>query len=94
MQIQYNNQNFQALHASPKTLKRLGTTKEALLKNASIKDCIDRAEVTLKSKRHYDFKKFDWDDFKSISTLTGVAGEVVCLAGLLIGGLLLSLIHI
>lgn len=49
MQIQYNNQNFQALHASPKTLKRLGTTKEALLKNASIKDCIDRAEVTLKS---------------------------------------------
>ncbi|DAA85107.1 TPA: hypothetical protein CPT87_06205 [Candidatus Gastranaerophilales bacterium HUM_5] len=91
MQIQYNNQNFQALHASPKTLKRLGTTKEALLKNASIKDCIDRAEVTLKSKRHYDFKKFDWDDFKSISTLTGVAGEVVCLAGLLIGGLLNAL---
>ena len=36
MQIQYNNQNFQALHASPKTLKRLGTTKEALLKNCPL----------------------------------------------------------
>mgnify|MGYP000245399422 CR=1 FL=1 len=36
---QYNCQSFQALHVNPKTLKRLGTTKEALLKNASIKDC-------------------------------------------------------
>lgn len=88
---QYNCQNFQALHVNPKTLKRLGTTKEALLKNASIKDCIDRAEVTLKSKRHYDFKEFDSEDFEAISTLTCIAGGVISSAGLLIGGLLRSL---
>lgn len=88
MQIQYNNQNFQALHASPKTLKRLGTTKEALLKNASIKDCIDRAEVTLKSKRHYDFKEFYSEDIEFISALTGIAGGLVGAAGTLIVGLL------
>lgn len=88
MQIQYNNQNFQALHASPKTLKRLGTTKEALLKNASIKDCIDRAEVTLKSKRHYYFKEFYSEDIESISALTGIAGGLVGAAGTLIVGLL------
>lgn len=91
MQIQYNNQNFQALHASPKTLKRLGTTKEALLKNASIKDCIDRAEVTLKSKRHYDFKEFYREDIEAISTLTGLAGGLVGAAGTLIVGLLRAL---
>ena len=66
---QYNCQNFQALHVNPKTLKRLGTTKEALLKNASIKDCIDRAEVTLKSKRHYDFKEFYREDIEAISNI-------------------------
>lgn len=88
---QYNCQSFQALHVNPKTLKRLGTTKEALLKNASIKDCIDRAEVTLKSKRHYDFKEFDSEDFEAISTLTCIAGGVISSAGLLIGGLLRSL---
>lgn len=91
MQIQYNNQNFQALHASPKTLKRLGTTKEALLKNASIKDCSDRAEVTLKSKRHYDFKEFYREDIEAISTLTGLAGGLVGAAGTLIVGLLRAL---
>lgn len=88
---QYNCQNFQALHVNPKTLKRLGTTKEALLKNASIKDCIDRAEVTLKSKRHYDFKEFDSEDFEAISTLTGLAGGLVGAAGTLIVGLLRAL---
>lgn len=91
MQIQYNNQNFQALHASPKTLKRLGTTKEAILKNASIKDCSDRAEVTLKSKRHYDFKEFYREDIESISALTGLAGGLVGAAGTLIVGLLRAL---
>lgn len=88
---QYNCQNFQALHVNPKTLKRLGTTKEALLKNASIKDCSDRAEVTLKSKRHYDFKEFYREDIESISALTGLAGGLVGAAGLFIGGLLRSL---
>ena len=88
---QYNCQNFQALHVNPKTLKRLGTTKEALLKNASIKDCIDRAEVTLKSKRHYDFKEFDSEDIEAISTLTGLAGGLVGAAGTLIVGLLRAL---
>lgn len=91
MQIQYNNQNFQALHVNPKTLKRLGTTKEALLKNASIKDCSDRAEVTLKSKRHYDFKEFYREDIEAISTLTGLAGGLVGAAGTLIEGLLRAL---
>ena len=88
---QYNCQNFQALHVNPKTLKRLGTTKEALLKNASIKDCIDRAEVTLKSKRHYDFKEFYREDIEAISTLTGLAGGLVGAAGTLIVGLLRAL---
>lgn len=88
---QYNSQNFQALHVNPKTLKRLGTTKEALLKNASIKDCSDRAEVTLKSKRHYDFKEFYREDIESISTLTGLAGGLVGAAGTLIVGLLRAL---
>ena len=88
---QYNCQNFQALHVNPKTLKRLGTTKEALLKNASIKDCSDRAEVTLKSKRHYDFKEFYREDIEAISTLTGLAGGLVGGAGTLIVGLLRAL---
>lgn len=88
---QYNCQNFQALHVNPKTLKRLGTTKEALLKNASIKDCSDRAEVTLKSKRHYDFKEFYREDIESISALTGLAGGLVGAAGTLIVGLLRAL---
>lgn len=88
---QYNCQNFQALHVNPKTLKRLGTTKEALLKNASIKDCSDRAEVTLKSKRHYDFKEFYREDIEAISTLTGLAGGLVGAAGTLIVGLLRAL---
>lgn len=88
---QYNCQSFQALHVNPKTLKRLGTTKEALLKNASIKDCIDRAEVTLKSKRHYDFKEFYREDIEAISTLTGFAGGLVGAAGTLIVGLLRAL---
>lgn len=88
---QYNCQSFQALHVNPKTLKRLGTTKEALLKNASIKDCIDRAEVTLKSKRHYDFKEFYREDIEAISTLTGLAGGLVGAAGTLIVGLLRAL---
>lgn len=88
---QYNSQNFQALHVNPKTLKRLGTTKEALLKNASIKDCSDRAEVTLKSKRHYDFKEFYREDIESISALTGLAGGLVGAAGTLIEGLLRAL---
>lgn len=88
---QYNCQNFQALHVNPKTLKRLGTTKEALLKNASIKDCSDRAEVTLKSKRHYDFKEFYREDIESISALTGLAGGLVGAAGTLIEGLLRAL---
>ncbi len=88
---QYNCQNFQALHVNPKTLKRLGTTKEALLKNASIKDCSDRAEVTLKSKRHYDFKEFYREDIEAISTLTGLAGGLVGAAGTLIEGLLRAL---
>ncbi len=88
---QYNCQNFQALHVNPKTLKRLGTTKEALLKNASIKDCSDRAEVTLKSKRHYDFKEFHREDIESISALTGIAGVLVGSAGTLIEGLLRAL---
>lgn len=88
---QYNCQSFQALHVNPKTLKRLGTTKEALLKNASIKDCIDRAEVTLKSKRHYDFKEFYREDIESISALTGLAGGLVGAAGTLIVGLLRAL---
>lgn len=88
---QYNCQSFQALHVNPKTLKRLGTTKEALLKNASIKDCIDRAEVTLKSKRHYDFKEFYREDIEAISTLTGLAGGLVGGAGTLIVGLLRAL---
>ena len=88
---QYNCQSFQALHVNPKTLKRLGTTKEALLKNASIKDCIDRAEVTLKSKRHYDFKEFYREDIVAISTLTGLAGGLVGAAGTLIVGLLRAL---
>ena len=88
---QYNYQNFQALHVNPKTLKRLGTTKEALLKNASIKDCSDRAEVTLKSKRHYDFKEFYREDIEAISTLTGLAGGLVGAAGTLIEGLLRAL---
>ena len=88
---QYNSQNFQALHVNPKTLKRLGTTKEALLKNASIKDCSDRAEVTLKSKRHYDFKEFHREDIESISALTGIAGVLVGSAGTLIEGLLRAL---
>lgn len=88
---QYNCQNFQALHVNPKTLKRLGTTKEALLKNASIKDCSDRAEVTLKSKRHYDFKEFHREDIESISALTGIAGVLVGSAGTLIVGLLRAL---
>ena len=87
----YNCQNFQALHVNPKTLKRLGTTKEALLKNASIKDCSDRAEVTLKSKRHYDFKEFYREDIEAISTLTGLAGGLVGAAGTLIVGLLRAL---
>ena len=88
---QYNCQNFQALHVNPKTLKRLGTTKEAILKNASIKDCSDRAEVTLKSKRHYDFKEFYREDIESISALTGLAGGLVGAAGTLIVGLLRAL---
>ena len=88
---QYNCQSFQALHVNPKTLKRLGTTKEALLKNASIKDCSDRAEVTLKSKRHYDFKEFYREDIEAISTLTGLAGGLVGAAGTLIVGLLRAL---
>lgn len=88
---QYNCQNFQALHVNPKTLKRLGTTKEALLKNASIKDCSDRAEVTLKSKRHYDFKEFHREDIESISALTGIAGVLVGASGTLIVGLLRAL---
>lgn len=88
---QYNCQSFQALHVNPKTLKRLGTTKEALLKNASIKDCIDRAEVTLKSKRHYDFKEFYREDIEAVSTLTGLAGGLVGAAGTLIVGLLRAL---
>ena len=88
---QYNCQNFQALHVNPKTLKRLGTTKEALLKNASIKDCSDTAEVTLKSKRHYDFKEFYREDIEAISTLTGLAGGLVGAAGTLIVGLLRAL---
>ena len=91
MYSQYNCQNFQALHVNPKTLKRLGTTKEALLKNASIKDCSDRAEVTLKSKRHYDFKEFYREDIEAISTLTGLAGGLVGAAGTLIVGLLRAL---
>ena len=59
-----NNTNFQGLHATPQTLKKIGCTKEMLLNNPAIKDCADKYDVLITAgnkkyviDRHDGFKK-------------------------------------
>ena len=45
---QYNSQNFKGLHAKPKDLRKLNTTKNYLLEIPEIKNCADNYEITIK----------------------------------------------
>ena len=89
--IQQNNTNFQALHASKRTLKKLQVTKTQLLQNQSVKDCAERAEVFVKSKRRFNSKKFDMDNVQSTLEIGGFLGTGAGLAGLTISGILMAL---
>lgn len=91
MQIKHNNINFQALHASKRTLKKLQVTKTQLLQNQSVKDCAERAEVFVKSKRRFNSKKFDIDNVQSTLEIGGFLGTGAGLAGLTISGILMAL---
>lgn len=91
MQIEHNNINFQALHASKRTLKKLQVTKTQLLQNQSVKDCAERAEVFVKSKRRFNSKKFDMDNVQSTLEIGGFLGTGAGLAGLTISGILMAL---
>lgn len=45
---QYNSQSFKGLHAKPKDLRNLNTTKNYLLEIPEIKNCADNYEITIK----------------------------------------------
>lgn len=89
--IQNHQQNFQGLHASKRTLKRLGVTREKLLQNQSLKNCADRAELFVKSRSYKDNYRFPREYFNANLLVSSVIGFAVFGTHALIGWLLYSL---
>ena len=83
--------NFQGLHVSKRTLKKLGTTKEKLLQNQSLKNCADRAELFVKSRSYKDNYRFPKEYFNANLVVSSVIGFAVFGTHALIGWLLYSL---
>ncbi len=55
-----DNTNFQALYATPQTLKKIGCTKEMLLNNPFIKDCAEKYDVVVTAgKKKYVIDRHD-----------------------------------
>lgn len=76
-----DNTNFKALHVSKESLKAMGTTRRALLKNPMIKEAADRFEVLVKPSRKEHYIDKSWSSDKEFAI--AMAGSVGLICGLL-----------
>jgi len=82
--INENNTNFKALHVSRESLKAMGTTRRALLKNPMIREAADKFEVLVKPSRNEHYIDKTWSSGKEFAV-------VISSAVGLVGGLLFSM---
>ena len=76
--INENNTNFKALHVSRESLKAMGTTRRALLKNPMIKEAADKFEVLVKPSHKEHYVDMSWSNGKEFAIALSSATGIVC----------------
>ena len=76
--INQNNTNFQALHVSKESLKAMGTSRRALLKNPMIKDAADKFEVLIKPSHNEHYIDVSWSNGKQFSVALASSIGIAC----------------
>lgn len=71
-----NNTNFNGLHASKSTLKKLGCSKDYFLRNPNIKECAEKYEVLVKTKKTNKTKPYDKVGTAVMATAAGIVGSL------------------